>query len=255
MKPTTEEVLNIQKQPDNFCTYIDPILDLLKDFTKEAESNIKDLDNQRGIGDPILLLDKIYLPSNPCDTFDILIDEMEKWATGWLELFEKSIGAEKDLDYKKELNDLCYDFSESIRIFSKEAADSYAQMEKAFNELDVSENYYNGYVNNYNEIDDEEVTEENEPCVDGAYEDLVSEFKDIDSAFDKYSNSIEELRSLACSCRSMVNDKLKTHTKIQLTRIENEEWIDYMNWFLTEVEMKNWKVQVQDCKELGLSIV
>lgn len=258
MRPTSEELFRIPKQPSNFCDSIDPLLNKITTINDKIEETLNDVSNNLCVGDSLLLLDSISLPSDPLDDFSTLIDEMEKWSKGWLNHFEKSIKLKSlSEEHNEHLQCEFSIYSEHIQEFVNSTNDIYQKMERAFNEIEVGENYYNTYVSSYNEIsnNDDFVTEDNESSIEKLLQGIDTESGDFNTATWKFTDAIEELRGEALNLREIVNNHLKVETKKQLVVADDEEWCAFMNCWLEESDIRYYNTIIIDMKnKLSLTI-
>lgn len=243
MRESTENFFKIKNQPINFCSIIDPVLKGFKDFESESEENYISLKENNSVGDDILSLEELSLSGSEHETLSETVDEMLEWFSGWLLLLEKAIDKEKLEDYKNDLIEKFMYFNEQKNYFDREFNSVLIEIEKYYSKLEVSEYHFNKIVNSYNEntSDFNEVTEENIDFINDKESDLSSEFNDIENDLESLIGAYEDLRVLASDLRTLLNENLKELTKIQMTRISEEKWIFFLDFYLSENQKNYYK--------------
>lgn len=225
MKITTENVLNIQKQPDDFCTYIDPVIQSIQEQEKLVETITSDVETDINNFDT-LHFDVFNPPKTNLPKFADLIVEMKNWSNSWIERFEIAINKEQHVIFKNDLeSDLflfkaqAMIFNNSVNVFNSEVQDI---------NKNISEHYK--YIK-------ETLIEEHKEIKEGNSSNDILYFKinlndalfDLGEELKNLSNIYELLREAAARVRDCINDDVKIKSKIQMTRIKEPDWMAFLD--------------------------
>lgn len=257
MRITTESTFHITEQPKAFCPMIDGFIEKIKDAKEEAEANLDVLRQNLEIDDEVLNLKPFSLPNQPFDKIEQESDALLSWSNGWLELFKQSVEKETDPNIVEQLNDVVENAENAILNFKSLFSDFKNAFEPAFDQLLNHEHFHEKIVDDYNYgvSDALRVDQETYETVNKQFELLEPLFKNIEKEVEDIFKSFEIIREAASDLRLFVNEKLKVHTKVQLTRINDEVWFGYMDWHMGANEKQRYLDLVQDTTELGFRII
>lgn len=257
MRITTENTFHITEQPKEFCPLIDEIIEKINKQKEDAFVNTDMFQDNLSVDDEILNFPYIETPYKFIDKLESESNKVLTWANGWIKLFEMAMEKETDPNIKKQLNDLYVDFDEVYEKAKKDFSNYLKIFENGISDLETSEYNHNSLVDAYNStcyehshIDSDIVDKINEQ-----YEELTTIYKNILEESNVCINALEGIRETVADFRMFTNSKIKMNAKVQLTRIEDDVWISYMNWNMGENERKNYFDLVEDSSKLGLRII
>lgn len=229
-RPSTENFLGIEEQPDNFCGYIDPVLAQFNRFDKIAKEEYEELKDSSDIDSDIYRLGYIELPDAQIEKFTELKDQMLNWFKGWLILYEKSLDQEKNKNYRSQLVLKYMECTERYDKWERHFEKTLENIEKFKDELECTEHYFNKIVDEYNRNIgmDEVVDKDNQDYIETIYLKLSIEIEDIERSFSNLEDEYETLRDIASTIREYVNDEIKELAKVQMFRVENQHWYAFL---------------------------
>lgn len=199
---SSEVTFNIQKQPENFCNYINLIVNPLQEIynlISDVESNYYDNDKY----DQELLL-KIKKPDLKFqfEKLNDLISEMDLWSSEWINLLSLATEKEHYEFLKLDLTMEIVFFRNQSDIFKLRSNFFCSEFER------LKSNVFEAY---------EEIESEIQAVLNGD-DKLDIYFYNYESALVEFIGLYEMLRSAASAFRDCVNNDIKVKTKIQLYR-------------------------------------
>lgn len=213
--PTSESILNIRAQVSEFCNELDPVLKpalatlALLSYIEDLEMESTDEAIQYFEKNPIQ-----ELTFNP-DIFKTMSLQMNEWFNGWLTVFKESVEKEDNLILKNE--------HQSDIFFYQSMIDKFNFVTSFFIENSIIEfDKLNTLIKRLHEV-----KEEHQHSNDLDY-DFGLTVNDAMKCIKRIEQIIENMRTNACTTRQTVNEEIKVRTKIQLIRINNTTFIDYL---------------------------
>lgn len=225
MYNTSETIMNISAQPEDFCNYIDPAIE--KPILLQKELNIaEDFYFKSNLSEFSMV--NIIPCINPIskEKFDSLINEMNSWFNGWLILFKTEIDKEESFLFKARLDceyisiKSIFDiFNYKVEVFKKLEIELIKKIDTCFEE----------YQNTVKLMEKEKNDETIESYLRTNFSDLNDALELIKDTTTEFIDLYEFLREAASITRNCCNTDLKYKTKIQLTRNKHKEWLAHLN--------------------------
>lgn len=229
MRPTSEEILNLSRQPDNFCFYIDKIIPIYEKMIKEVESIKDDSEALTDTGDLVDTISELSYHDVDLEILDSLQKEMSKWANDWLNIYKNN--------YLH--NEKCKKVTEAISIVERTEIfiNSFNEdHNKSMSGIEKNDGYFNSDFEDFNfkirlynkrlESNGHEYAEETEEELISDSNSCISELSSYDS---KIKEELENIRTSASDLRQYINETLKPKTKSGMIEIENETYLTFLN--------------------------
>lgn len=225
MKPTSENILNISKQPNDFCQYIDKSLEqynLINVYSDFIQKGIEDKNT-------ITTFEKCPVIHNEYQSFYNLINEMKSWFSDWLNCFKAAINKETEELFKNKLKSEFFLMEAQYKIFVNESEYFLKLFKEDLVGLIEDISYFNEELLKYNDsvLNNLHSTDHKSFFIQELH--LNSTSFDLEFKCYHLSKHLEHLRDSASSIRYFTNYNLKIKTKIQLTRIKHDKWIYFID--------------------------
>lgn len=218
----SETTLNITVQPKDFCEMIDPIVSNLK-IQKENQSIFQDDMGNKIFEKHYNLSNSDFFKDFNFDLFKSSISELISWYGDWLDLYKKSIEVEESKPFKVLLqSDFIY-LEAQLNIFKNNSNYFIDEFELHYDDLI---HYYDSILIEMSKF---KVLKNDNDDFEFHLSWLGVYSYDIETTSSKIYNVFEFLRDSAGKLRSFCNEDLKMKAKIQLTRVKDPLFLDYLS--------------------------